>query len=81
MSSTPLSYAHDIRPMFTDMDIAHMKREGIDLSSYDDVKANADDICAQTSTGRMPPKTSGEVAWTKDQCDKFKSWQNQGCPP
>jgi hypothetical protein len=81
MSPAALSYARDIRPLFTDMDVAHMKREGIDLSNYHDVKANADDIYTQVSSGRMPPKSSGEAAWTTAQCDTFKAWQDQGCPP
>lgn len=81
MSPTPLSYARDIRPMFTDVDVKHMKAQGIDLSSYDDVMANADDVYTQVSSARMPPKTSGEPPWSKEWCDRFKSWQDQGCPP
>ena len=76
-----MSYAKDIRPMFTDVDVAHMKREGVDLSSYEDVKTNANDIYAQVSSGRMPPRSSGESPWSQVWCNKFKSWQNQGCPP
>lgn len=76
-----LSFARDIRPMFTDMDVSHMKQQGIDLSSRDDVTSNADDIYAQVSAGGMPPNSSGESRWSQDWCDKFKAWQNQGCPP
>ena len=35
------SFARDIRPMFTDIDVEHMKAAGIDLSSYDDVQSYA----------------------------------------
>jgi hypothetical protein len=82
MSDQPaLSFAKDIRPMFTDMDVAHMKPAGIDLSSRDDVEANADGIYATVSDGSMPPPGSGEERWTPEQCERFQQWQTQGCPP
>ena len=76
-----LSFAKDIRPLFTDLDVAHMKPLGIDLSSSDDVAANADAIYETVNTGSMPPANSGESRWTQDSCARFKAWQTQGCPP
>jgi hypothetical protein len=76
-----LSFAKDIRPMFTDLDVAHMKPKGMDLSSKDDVKAHADAIYSAVSGGIMPPPSSGEARWTADMCERFKQWQLQDCPP
>jgi hypothetical protein len=76
-----LSFAKDIRPMFTDLDVAHMEPLGIDLSSRDDVADHADGIYGTVSSGSMPPESSGEKRWTQDMCARFKEWQTQGCPP
>ncbi|MGB8964536.1 MAG: hypothetical protein WCB99_02735 [Candidatus Cybelea sp.] len=82
MSDQPaLSFAKDIRPMFTDTDVAHMQPAGIDLSSKDDVTANADAIYTTVSGGSMPPPSSGEERWSPEMCARFKQWQTQGCPP
>lgn len=75
-----LSFAKDIRPMFTDVDVAHMKRAGMDLSDKDTVTKNADAIYKVVSEGTMPPPNTGE-RWTPDMCAKFKDWQKQGCLP
>jgi tyrosinase len=75
-----LSFAADIRPMFTDMDVAHMKGLGIDLSDRNDVMAHADAIYGTVSSGAMPPPASGEVRWSAEMCDRFKRWQGAGFP-
>jgi hypothetical protein len=77
---TALSFVKDIRPMFTDMDVDHMKRAGLDLSDHDSVTAHADAIYATVSMGTMPPASSGETRWSAEMCARFKSWQTQGCP-
>ena len=76
-----LSFAKDIRPMFTDLDVAHMKPAGMDLSDYDDVKKHAVAIYAAVSQGIMPPPGWDEQPCTKEMCATFKSWQDQGAPP
>lgn len=81
MANEKPSFARDIRPMFTDMDIDHMKKAGLDLSSHDEVVASADQIYHTVSSGSMPPPSSGESRWTQAMCDTFKAWQNAGCPP
>jgi hypothetical protein len=47
-----------------------------DLSSYDEVKANADAIYGSVKAGTMPPGRP----WTEEMCATFKAWQDQGCP-
>jgi hypothetical protein len=75
-----LSFTRDIRPMFTEMDVAHMKR-AMDLSDRDTVFAHADAIYQAVSSGRMPPQTSGEPRWSSDMCARFKAWMEQGGQP
>ena len=80
-ASKSLSFATDIRSMFTDTDVAHMKPVGLDLSNRDSVFEHADAIYATVSAGTMPPQASGEPRWTPEMCDRFKTWQQQGGPP
>lgn len=76
-----LSFARDIRPMFTDLDVEHMKPLGFDLSSYNDVKTGAEAIYTTVSDGSMPPPGSGEARWSPEMCERFRSWMEQGCRP
>jgi hypothetical protein len=76
-----VSFAKDIRPLFTDTDVAHMKARGLDLSKYDAVKKHADAIYAQVLSGLMPPEGTGGVRWTSAQCNVFQSWQTTGYQP
>jgi hypothetical protein len=75
------SFARDIRPLFTDMDVDHMKPAGIDLSNRDDVQRSADAILETVSAGTMPPRSSGEPRWTSAMCETFKQWCDAGFPP
>lgn len=75
-----LSFAKDIRPMFTDVDVAHMKKAGLDLSDYSAVKKNSDSIYTVVNDGSMPPAGTGE-RWTPEMCERFKRWKTEGCPP
>ena len=79
-NESALSFAKDIRPMFTELDVDHMKMAGLDLSSRDEVAAKADTIYQTVSTGTMPPPSTGE-RWSAEMCARFKEWQTQGCPP
>lgn len=76
-----VGFAKDVRPLFTDTDIAHMGARGLDLNDHDDVMNNADLIYEKVTSGAMPPQSTGGVRWTKAQCDLFKSWQTGGCQP
>ena len=76
-----LSFARDIRPMFTDLDVAHMKRAGMDLANKDDVASHAAAIYKMVSEGTMPPPGAGEGRWSPEMCERFKQWQIQGMPP
>ena len=73
------TFERDIRPMFTDMDVAHMSKF-MDLSSRDSVFEHADAIYETVSSGSMPPPPSGEARWTPQMCETFKQWKEQGGP-
>ena len=73
-----LSFAADIRPMFRDeQDVEVMKAMGLDLSSYDVVKASAKAIYSRVEDGSMPC----DDAWPKDWVAKFKQWMDDGMEP
>lgn len=76
MRETKLSFATDIKPLFTPIDREHMLFM-FDLWSYEDVKLNASDIHDAVSNQRMPP----EAPWSQDLIDTFKSWIDQGSEP
>jgi hypothetical protein len=80
MTDDTLSFAKDIRPMFTEIDVAHMQGAGIDLSSRDDCEKYALAIYTTVSDGSMPPPGTGET-WSKEMCERFKTWWDQGCKP
>jgi hypothetical protein len=75
-----LSFASNIRPLFTEEDVTHMKRAGMDLSAYDDVVKHADQILAVVTAGTMPPPADGRPPWSKEACESFKTWMEQGFP-
>lgn len=71
-----LSFKSDIRPLFTQEDVDHMLDvdPDLDLSSFESVKENANDIYRVVSSGAMPP---GDP-WPKDRVEKFKQWMDDG---
>ena len=71
------SFAKDIRPLFRNVDIEHMKPLGLDLSSYDDVRDRADDIYDQVSNGFMPP----DQPWSQDLIQLLRDWMDGGMQP
>ena len=73
-----LSFATDIRPLFRDSpDVDAMKSFGLDLSSYEDVKTQAEAIYARLEDGTMPC----DDPWPKEQIAKFKRWMDEGMAP
>ena len=73
-----LSFQKDIRPLFrNEPDVAAMKRFGLDLSSYADVKAQAAGIHARLLDGSMPC----DGKWPADRIALFKRWMDEGMAP
>ena len=73
-----LSFADDIRPLFrVTPDVKIMKGMGLDLSSYEDVKAKAQAIYSRLEDGSMPC----DGRWPEDRVAKFKRWMDEGMAP
>jgi hypothetical protein len=75
MAQETVGYERDIRPLFRPRDVGAMRRS-FDLSSYSDVRANADKILERLSGGSMPC----DGAWPEEQIELFRSWTAAGCP-
>jgi hypothetical protein len=75
-----VSFAHDIRPLFTDMDVAHMKNAGVRLDDFDYMSdpAYAQKVLHAVSTGAMPPSDSGEPIWSPENVQLFQDWMAGG---
>lgn len=70
------SFAQDIRPLFRDKDVEEMQF-AFDLSSYDDVKDNAQAIVDRIADGSMPC----DIPWPEEQITLFRQWMDEGSPP
>ena len=72
-----LSFASDIRPLFRDTpDVESMRDMGLDLSSYEDVKAKAEGIYSRLEDGSMPC----DSPWPAEQVQLFRNWIEAGKP-
>jgi len=73
-----VSFAADFRPLLRDSpDVDSMKDFGLDLSSYDDVRAKAGAILARLEDGSMPC----DGPWPKEQLALFEQWMEEGMAP
>ena len=68
-----VTFATDIRPLFRDRDVSSMSST-FDLSSYDDVRANAEAIYDQLDAGSMPC----DGAWPPENVARFRTWIDEG---
>ena len=76
--TVPLSFAADIRPLFRDSpDIDSMQGYGLDLSSYEEVRARASEIYARLADGSMPC----DEAWPVERLALLKQWMDEGMAP
>jgi hypothetical protein len=80
-----VSFARDIRPLFRDVDISHMKVHGIKLDDYTFMSKpdNADKVLGTLSPHEddppsMPP---GGPYWTAEQLALFAQWQKDEYQP
>lgn len=71
-----VGFAQDIRPLFNDRDVGSMARF-FDLSSYDEVRANADGIYSRLADGSMPCYG----AWPDENVQRFRAWMDGGFAP
>ena len=71
-----VTFAEDIRPLFRDGDVRSMSSV-FDLSSYDDVRANAEVIYTRLADGTMPC----DGAWPANDVARFRTWIDDGFAP
>ena len=80
-----VSYSADIKPLFRDVDISHMKRAGVELDNYTYMSNpdNANRVLATLSPhdGELPKTPPGGPYWTPAQLALFTQWQNDGYKP
>ncbi|MBG6209260.1 hypothetical protein IWQ49_003931 [Labrenzia sp. EL_126] len=74
------TYFEHIRHFFDAVDLDHMQRKGIDLSTYEGLKTHAMQVLFQTEppNANMPP--AKERQWTKQRWETFKNWITTGHP-
>jgi hypothetical protein len=73
MIGEPLSFERDIRPLFRPSDVDDMSF-AFDLSSYEDVRENAELIYERLADGSMP--CDGE--WPPEDVERFRRWIDDG---
>ena len=71
-----VTFAQDIRPLFRDRDVRSMSF-AFDLSSYEDVRTNAEEIYARLTDGSMPCDGN----WPAEDVARFRAWVDSGSPP
>jgi hypothetical protein len=71
-----VTYEQNIRQLFRDRDIQSMSF-AFDLSSYDDVRANAEAIYDKLAAGSMPC----DGPWPAEDVERFRTWIDNGSPP
>ena len=76
MESESPGFERDIRPLFRPGDVEAMSF-AFDLTSYEDVRANAEDIYERLADGSMPC----DSAWPDEQVERFRAWIDSGSPP
>jgi hypothetical protein len=71
-----VTYEQSIRQLFRDRDIQSMAF-AFDLSSYNDVRANAEAIYERLAAGTMPC----DGPWPAEDAERFRTWIDNGSPP
>ena len=70
-----VTFEADIRPLFRAEDVEEMSW-AFDLSSYEDVKENAEAIYDRLADGSMPC----DGPWEAERVGRFRAWIDAGCP-
>jgi hypothetical protein len=68
-----VGFAHHIRPLFRPSDVLAMEFI-IDLSSYEDVRDNAEAIYERIDDGTMPC----DAPWPPEHLARFRAWIDEG---
>src|SRR5439155_14120853 len=75
LDMSDLSFERDILPLFREEDIDSMSF-AFDLSSYEDVSQNAEEIHSRLAEGTMPC----DGPWPEENVERFRQWIDAGMP-
>ncbi len=81
--SNAVSFSRNIRPLFTAMDIEHMRRAAVALDdfAYMSDPNHAESVYQKLSSREMPPPGSGESPWPDANIQLFRDWMDGGFQP
>jgi hypothetical protein len=71
-----VTFSRDLRPLFRERDLNSVSF-AFDLSSYEDVSANAESIYERLAAGTMPC----DAPWPAADVERFRAWIDSGLPP
>jgi hypothetical protein len=73
-----VSFSGDIRPLFTAVDIDHMRQGGVALDdfAYMSEPSHAERVYQKLSSREMPPPGSGESPWPDANIQLFRDWMD-----
>lgn len=74
------TYMRDVRHFFADVDLDHMFGLGIDITTYDALKAESTDVYVHTlgPNAHMPPEPDRK--WSAERSQSFFNWISKGHP-
>ena len=70
-----MGFEADIRPLFRPEDSEAMSF-AFDLSSYEEVRENAEEIYGRLADGTMPC----DAPWPEEDVERFRAWIDGGMP-
>lgn len=78
-----VSFSRNIRPLFTTMDVEHMRRASVALDdiAYMSDPDHAESVYQKLSSKQMPPPYSGESPWPDADIQLFRDWMDGGFQP
>ena len=82
--TTAVSFEDDVLPLFTPVDIDHMRTIGVLLDDYEymSTPANAEKVLDRLLAGQMPPSWGGGAGpWPAEQIARFRDWMDGGLQP
>ena len=82
--TTAASFKDDILPLFTSIDIDHMRTIGVlpDDYEYMSTPSDAKKVLDRLSAGQMPPPWGGGSGpWRAEQIALFRDWIDGGLQP
>jgi hypothetical protein len=83
MENPPTSFATDIRPLFRDIDVAHMRPMNVLLDDYAYMSEpqHARDVYEYLDGTKQPQMPPDGPFWNPEQLARFRDWMDGGYKP